>query len=179
MKRWAVLVLALACTRPVPPPVEPPVATAPPAPPRDVSDQNWSGPALEHGQVVLQDAYGGKHPVDVEIADTTPARTRGLMWRSSVPPGTGMLFIFPTQQEQKFWMRNTLVPLDMLFLDRTGLVVGIVAQAEPQTLESRTVGRPSLYVLEVAGGWAEKAGVVPGSRAELTGTLSSRPGQPP
>ena len=172
------VVLGLACTRPVPPPVQRPVAPPPAAPQRDVSDQNWSGPSLEHGQVVLHDAYGGKHPVDVEIADTTASRTRGLMWRSSVSPGTGMLFIFPTQQEQKFWMRNTLVPLDMLFLDRTGLVVGIVAQAEPQTLESRTVGRPSLYVLEVAGGWAEKAGVVPGSRAELTGSLASRLGTP-
>lgn len=171
-------VLCLACTRPVPPAVVPVAPTPPVASHEDVSDQNWTGPPLEHGQVVLHDAYGGKHAVDVEIADTTPSRTRGLMWRSSVSPGTGMLFIFPSQQEQKFWMRNTLVPLDMLFLDRTGLVVGIVAQAEPQTLESRTVGRPSLYVLEVAGGWAEKAGVVAGSRAELTGSLARRPGQP-
>jgi uncharacterized protein len=171
-----VVALALACTRPVPPPAERPAPA--PAAPSDVSDQNWSGPALEHGQVVLHDAYGGTHPVDVEIADSTPSRTRGLMWRTSVPPGTGMLFIFPTAQEQKFWMRNTQIPLDMLFLDQRGLVVGIVAQAEPRTLDSRTVGRPSLYVLEVAGGWAEKAGVRPGSRAELQGSLSSRPGQP-
>jgi uncharacterized membrane protein (UPF0127 family) len=174
VRRVAVVVLALGCTRPVPPPAQRPAL----APATDISDQNWSGPPLDHGQLVLHDAYGGTHPVDVEIADTTPSRTRGLMWRSTVSPGTGMLFIFPSEQEQKFWMRNTLVPLDMLFLDRTGLVVGIVAQAEPKTLDSRTVGRPSLYVLEVAGGWAETAGVVPGSRAELQGSLSSRPGQP-
>jgi uncharacterized protein len=66
----------------------------------------------------------------------------------------------------------------MLFLDKTGRVVGIVAQAEPQTLERRTVGVPSLYVLEVAGGWTEKAGVVPGAKVDLKGELAKRVGQP-
>jgi hypothetical protein len=89
-----------------------------------------------------------------------------------------MLFIFPSEEEHRFWMRNTLVPLDMLFLDQTGRVVGIVAQAEPQTLESRTVGHPSLYVLEVTGGWTEKVGVVSGARVELKGGLAGRAGQP-
>jgi uncharacterized membrane protein (UPF0127 family) len=144
----------------------------------DVTAQGWSGPALDRGQLVLHDAYGGSHPVEVEIADTPASRTRGMMWRTSVPPGTGMLFIFPKEEVQRFWMRNTLVPLDMLFLDRNARVVGILAQAEPQTLDSRTVGRPSLYVLEMAGGWAEKAGVVAGAQAELVGSLATRTGQP-
>jgi uncharacterized protein len=128
--------------------------------------------------VVVHDAYGGLHPVEVEIADSTRTRTRGMMWRASVPAGTGMLFIFPNEEDHQFWMRNTLVPLDMLFLDRSGQVVGIVAQAEPQTLDRRSVGRPSVYVLEVQGGWAEKAGIAPGSRVELKGGLASRGGQP-
>jgi uncharacterized protein len=176
VKVAAGVVVALACTSPTPQAVPQPVPVR--AAPGDVTAQNWSGPPLDRGQLVLHDAFGGAHSVEVEIADTTPSRTRGMMWRTTVPPGTGMLFIFPEERDQKFWMRNTLVPLDMLFLDKSGQVVGILAQAEPQTLENRRVGRPSLYVLEVAGGWAEKAGIVPGSRVELKGSLAGRAGQP-
>jgi uncharacterized protein len=172
----AVVVVALACTSPTPQPLQQPAPVRTAA--SDVTAQNWSGPPLDRGQLVLHDAFGGAHPVEVEIADTAPSRTRGMMWRTSVPSGTGMLFIFPEEQVQKFWMRNTLVPLDMLFVDKSGQVVGIVAQAEPQTLDQRTVGRPSLYVLEVAGGWAEKTGIAPGTRVELKGSLSSRAGKP-
>jgi len=170
----ALLLLTLACTSRAPTALQP----AAPASARDVTAQGWVGPPLERGQLVLHDAYGGVHPLEVEIADTQAARTRGMMWRTGVPAGTGMLFIFPVEEEHSFWMRNTLVPLDMLFLDHTGKVVGIVAQAEPQTTDHRSVGRPSVYVLEVAGGWTEKAGVVPGARVELLGPLAERPGQP-
>ncbi len=176
MKAAAVVFLMLACTSPTPQPLPQPTPAR--AAESDVTAQNWSGPLLDRGQLVLHDAFGGAHPVEVEIADTTPSRTRGMMWRTTVPPGTGMLFIFPEEQVQKFWMRNTLVPLDMLFVDKSGQVVGIVAQAEPQTLDQRTVGRPSLYVLEVAGGWAEKTGIAPGTRVELKGSLGGRAGKP-
>ena len=174
MRAPAVLLLALACTSRAPAALPP----AGPASARDVTAQGWVGPPLDRGQLVLHDAYGGVHPLEVEIADSQAARTRGMMWRTSVPAGTGMLFIFPEEEDHSFWMRNTLVPLDMLFLDHTGQVVGIVAQAEPQTLDRRSVGRRSLYVLEVAGGWTEKAGVAPGARVELLGALASRTGQP-
>ena len=100
------------------------------------------------------------------------------MWRSSVPDGTGMLFIFPSEVVQSFWMRNTLIPLDMLFVDRSFKVVGVVQWAEPQTLTSRTVGKPSIYVLEVPGGWTAKNGVKTGARVELEGELKRRPGLP-
>lgn len=163
----------LACTSGAPTPVPRPSPAQ-----KDVAARDWTGPSLDRGQLVVRDAYGGVHPVEVEIADTTPSRTRGMMWRTSVPEATGMLFIFPREEEHNFWMRNTLVPLDMLFLDRAGQVVGIVAQAEPQSLDSRTVGRPSVYVLEMAGGWAEKAGVAPGARVEFKGGLAGRVGQP-
>ena len=176
MRVAAVVVAALACTSPTPQPLPQPTPARAAA--SDVTAQNWSGPPLDRGQLVLHDAYGGAHPVEVEVANTAPSRTRGMMWRTSVPSGTGMLFIFPEEQVQKFWMRNTLVPLDMLFIDKSGQVVGIVAQAEPQTLDPRSVGRPSLYVLEVAGGWAEKTGIAPGTQVELKGNLGSRDGQP-
>ena len=144
----------------------------------DPTAENYDGPLPDRGAVVVRDAFGGSHRLTVEIADTTPLRTRGLMWRNDLPDGTGMLFIFPTEVVQSFWMRNTLIPLDMLFIDKSMRVVGVVQWAEPRTLTSRTVGKPSLYVLEVPGGWASRYGVRAGSTVELEGPLKHRPGQP-
>jgi len=160
--RTAVLALcALAAGCPgsqVPPPSEPSM---------DPTAQSFQPPPLPRGQVVLQDAFGARHVVRVEIAATDPLRTRGLMWRTHLADGDGMLFIFPDDAEHSFWMRNTLIPLDMLFLDSQGAIVGIVAMAPPHSLESRTVGVPSRHVLEVPGGWTARTGIRPGSKAEL------------
>ena len=144
----------------------------------DPTTQSYDGPLPDRGALVVKDAFGGAHRLAVEIADTSQLRTRGLMWRSELPDGTGMLFIFPAEVVQSFWMRNTLIPLDMLFIDKRMRVVGVVQWAEPQTLTSRTVGKPSLYVLEVPGGWTSKNGVRAGSTVELEGSLRARPGQP-
>ena len=169
----ALLAGLLLATDPVSAQGAPPQSTA-----ADPSAEKYDGPLPDRGALVLRDAFGGSHRIAVEIADTTPLRTRGLMWRSELPEGTGMLFIFPNEVVQSFWMRNTLIPLDMLFIDKRGKVVGVVQWAEPKTLSSRTVGKPSLYVLEVPGGWTSKNGVRAGSTVELEGTLRSRPGQP-
>jgi uncharacterized membrane protein (UPF0127 family) len=82
----------------------------------------------------------------------------------------GMLFIFPDEQNQSFWMRNTLIPLDLIFINKEQRIVGIVQQAEPRTLSPRTVNRPSRYVLEVPGGWTDKVGIREGSDVQLRGT---------
>jgi len=144
----------------------------------DPTTQSYDGPLPDRGAMVVKDAFGGAHRLAVEIADTTPLRTRGLMWRNELADGTGMLFIFPSEVVQSFWMRNTLIPLDLLFIDKGMRVVGVVQWAEPQTLNSRTVGKPSLYVLEVPGGWASRNGVRAGSTVELEGALRQRAGQP-
>jgi uncharacterized membrane protein (UPF0127 family) len=159
-----------------PAPSRAPTATA--ARGGDPTAQVWEGPQPDRGGLVVQDAYGGAHRLTVEIADTSPLRTRGLMWRTDLPEGTGMLFIFPAEVVQSFWMRNTLVPLDMLFIDRKLQVVGVVQWAEPRTLTPRTVDRPSLYVLEVPGGWASRHGIRTGARVELEGLLKGRTGEP-
>ncbi|MGZ6070942.1 MAG: DUF192 domain-containing protein [Myxococcaceae bacterium] len=165
----AALVLALsACAGPA----------APPVPPADPTTAAYDGPLPDRGAVVVHDAFGGVHRVTVEIADTPALRTRGLMWRTELPEGMGMLFIFPTEGVQSFWMRNTLIPLDMVFVDRRLRVVGVVQWAEPRTLTSRSVGKPSVYVLEVPGGWTARNGVRAGSTIELEGGLRARTGQP-
>jgi uncharacterized membrane protein (UPF0127 family) len=165
-------------------PSQTPAATpAPGRPPTaartaDPTAQAWDGAEPDRGRLVVHDVYGGAHRLSVEIADTSPLRTRGLMWRNELPEGMGMLFIFPAEVVQSFWMRNTLVPLDMLFIDRKLRVVGVVESAEPRTLSPRTVNRPSLYVLEVPGGWASRHGIRAGGRVELEGSLKGRAGQP-
>lgn len=124
-------------------------------------------PQLPHARVALRDVYGGAHAFDAEVAESEPAQTRGMMWRKELPAGKAMLFIFPDEQVRSFWMRNTLIPLDMIFISADKTIVGIVAQAAPKTLTSRSVGAPSKYVLEVAGGWCEKQGVRAGSRVQI------------
>ncbi|MEW5741066.1 MAG: DUF192 domain-containing protein [Myxococcota bacterium] len=140
----------------------------------DVTAQDYEMPPLPKARVILTDAYGGKHVVDTEVAATANARTRGLMWRTSLPEGTGMLFLFPHQYGLTFWMKNTLIPLDMIFIDESFTIVGIVERAEPKSLQSRGPGAPSKYVLEVPGGWSEKIGLKAGLKVELQGTADIR-----
>ena len=145
--------------------------TVPPKPViTDVTHKDYVGPKMPKAKVILQDAFGGQQVVDVEVAATGDQRQRGLMWRTKLDEGTGMLFIFPTEDVQSFWMRNTLIALDMIFINEAGTVVGIVENAEPQTLVSRSVGIPGKYVLEVPGGWSAKVGIKAGAKAELKGT---------
>ena len=98
-----------------------------------------------------------------------PTRTRGMMWRTSFEDGKGMLFIFPEEQLLSFWMRNTLITLDMIFIDKDLNVAGIVENATPQTLESRGVGKNALFVLEVPGGYCRRVGLAAGSKVTLEG----------
>jgi uncharacterized membrane protein (UPF0127 family) len=145
-----------------------------PAPPgsrkvKDVSAEDYVGPTLPRARVLLRDAVGGLHRVEVEVAATPETRTRGLMWRKALPEGQGMLFVFPEDEVQSFWMRNTLIPLDMLFINSAGRIVGIVERAAPRTLTGRSVGVPGRYVLEVPGGWSRKMGLTRGGTVELQG----------
>ena len=148
-------------------------ATAPAAPraPRqtDVTAQDYQLPALPHARVVLEDAYGARHAVDAEVASTRDARTRGLMWRTSLADGAGMLFIFPREEPLNFWMKNTLIPLDMIFLAADRTIVGVVEQATPLTLNPRGPDADAMYVLEVPGGWVARTGLRPGLRVRIDG----------
>lgn len=182
----AALAAALALTAcqsqggpPAAPPKQPVEAPAPP-PPRpavtDITAEDYPMPALPVGRVTVTDAFGGKHAVKVEIAATRDARTRGLMWRTVLPEGEGMLFIFPQDDYLTFWMKNTLIPLDMIFIDAGLHVVGVVENAVPRSLESRGPGVLARYVLEVPGGWSARKGLKPGLPVRLEGVAGVAPG---
>lgn len=133
----------------------------------DPTEQGYAMPPLPHARVILKDAYGGSRAVDAEVAASDEATTRGLMWRTHLADDQGMLFVFPDERVRSFWMRNTLIPLDLIFISADKTIVGIVRQAAPRTLTLRSVGIPSKYVLEVPGGWSEKSGIQTGGRVEI------------
>jgi len=168
----AALLLMLACQAPEAQ-GKPPTSS----PQTDVTAKDYVMPPLPRAFVRLHDAFGGVHRVEVEVVATRDARTRGMMWRTELAAGKGMLFLFPEEEMQSFWMRNTLIPLDMIFINTGMKVAGIVERAEPRTLTARSVGAPSQFVLEVPGGWSQSVGVTKGSTVEFEG-VSSIPIEP-
>lgn len=102
------------------------------------------------------------HKFKVEIADDPGERTLGLMYRKELGPDRGMLFIFPEEVTGSFWMKNTLIPLDIIFIGSDRKIISIAARAAPQTTTSREPGGPYRYVLEINGGRAAKLGIASG-----------------
>ena len=109
----------------------------------------------------------------LEVRHTCQGRQEGLMFRraESLPRDQGMLFIFPKIEVQRFWMRNTLIPLDMIFLDRNLTVVGVVADVPPLNEVARYVDEPSQYVVELNAGVAATSGIKAGSKLQMDGAL--------
>ncbi len=106
----------------------------------------------------------GEHTIEVEVAETLEEKAVGLMFRRSVPEKTGMLFPYPAPQEVTMWMRNTYVPLDMIFIRADGVVHRIEARTEPFSERTIASQGPVTAVLELAGGAAERLGLKPGDR---------------
>lgn len=100
----------------------------------------------------------------VEVADDSAERSRGLMFRESMPQFSGMLFIYETAHDAAFWMKNTLIPLDMLFMDGSGTVTRIVDNAVPLTETPRLGGPGIKFVLEVNAGLARTLGLAVGTQ---------------
>jgi hypothetical protein len=105
----------------------------------------------------------------VEVARTEAEREQGLMYRQKLDADAGMIFLFERSFPQTFWMKNTLIPLDMLFISSDRKIVGIVANAEPLTLTTRGVRTPSQFVLEIGGGLSAKLGIREGQQVQFRG----------
>ncbi|WP_342672147.1 DUF192 domain-containing protein [Neptunicoccus sediminis] len=130
--------------------------------------------ACEQGAVDLR-WDGGSVRFTVEIADTFEDRARGLMYRESLPRYGGMLFVYDQPLSVSFWMKNTLIPLDMIFLDRHGVVQNIHENAVPGSLDSIPGGDNILAVLEVNGGMSRKLGVPVGAEMRHPAFADSDP----
>lgn len=117
----------------------------------------------------------GEIPVTVEVVATPPKIMKGLMYREHLGIENGMLFLMPEETDHTFYMRNTLIPLDMIFIARDMTIAGIVENAEPRTETLRRVGKPSLYVLEVNGGWTAAKQIKAGAKVRFEGVTQSSP----
>ncbi len=106
----------------------------------------------------------GVHVFSVELADTPDKRTKGLMFVKHLPDGQGMLFDFESEQPIAMWMKNTYIPLDMIFIRNDGHVARIAENAKPLSTAIIPSGAPVRAVLEVAGGTAARLGIAPGDR---------------
>ena len=112
------------------------------------------------------DTKTGKHHFEVEIAKDEATREKGLMFRKYLPEDRGMLFEFDTEEPVEFWMKNTPLSLDIIFIDHTGVVKSIAANAEPLSETTLPSGAPVDGVLELLGGEAAKIGLQPGDQIE-------------
>ncbi|HQE72904.1 MAG TPA: DUF192 domain-containing protein [Myxococcota bacterium] len=139
---------------PVPAPASGPVPAPAPAP----------TPALATTKAVFISPKGRQSSFTCEIAQTPSERATGLMHRKSLAPTKGMVFVFPHPEEQMFWMKNTYIPLDMIFISSDGVVVGVVENARPLSLELRGVSTPSQFVVELAAFTAGKHGIKVGTK---------------
>ncbi len=149
------LLLSLALAAPFAPVAGPMLARAP------------SPTMATAGTEALQiNTASGAHKFAVEVMRTDEARARGLMFRRSMPANRGMLFDFQREEPVMMWMKNTYISLDMVFIDRKGVVVSVAENAEP--LSERTIpsGPPVYAVLELNAGIAAKIGLKPGDKVD-------------
>ncbi len=105
----------------------------------------------------------GMHVLQVQVAQTPEQQQTGLMFRKTMGTNEGMLFVFDEPRQQCFWMKNTLLPLSVAFIDDSGRVANI-DDMKPQTLDSHCSTRPVRFVLEMNVGWFDKRGIKAGSK---------------
>jgi uncharacterized membrane protein (UPF0127 family) len=151
------------CVQPTPNEPPPPVPAGPA--PGCPSDPEGGPGKLPIVRVGFPGANGTS--VDAELVRSEHDTMRGLMYRKSMGPDRGMLFDLRVRDDHKFWMHNTCIPLDLLYIDEDGLLVGIVENAPTLDDDSRGVGCPSRWVLEVNAGWSRRHAVKAGQHVEL------------
>ena len=120
-------------------------------------------------KVTIATKEGRELTFQVEVADTSTKRELGLQYRRELAADRGMIFLFPTESEHAFWMKNTPIPLDMIFINSDGKIVGIVEQAVPFSLDSRSVPATSRFVLEINGGLSKRHGIKIGDSVRFQG----------
>jgi len=125
----------------------------------------------KEGELTFTDSLGNaKIKIDLEIADNEYERQLGLMNRKSMEENQGMLFIFEFERMQSFWMRNTLIPLDMLFINKEKKIVTIHKNTKTLSAQSYPSTAPAIYVVEVVGGFTDKYNIVVGDQIFWMGT---------
>jgi uncharacterized membrane protein (UPF0127 family) len=152
------------CIRPSP---ERPARPAPPRGPAPGCPEAPPFHELPVAPVRFLDAPGGPITITAEVAKTDEERQRGLMFRTSLGDDRGMIFVFERERQLAFWMKNTCIPLDMIFVASDGVIVGIEENVPTLNENTYAPGCPASYVIEVNAGWTRERGVRAGQRVEL------------
>ena len=112
---------------------------------------------------------GASYEVSAEVVTTPEDQATGMMYRTELDENAGMLFVFDSQRYLSFWMKNTLIPLDMIFINSDKEIVDINHNATPRSTNSFAAAAPALYVLEVNGGYCTERNIQIGDRVDITG----------
>ena len=126
-----------------------------------------SGPTFtKQGELQFFDGTSGSliKTIDIEVKQDDYGRTQGMMWRKAMDDSQGMLFIMERPEPQSFWMLNTLISLDIIFVDEHFRILNIREKAPPETLDPQPSNGDALYVVEVVGGFSQKYGVKSGDK---------------
>ena len=121
------------------------------------------GSALAQGAMPVVELSAGFHRIEAEVAATDQNRQLGLMNRRSMPVQRGMLFVFNHENTHCMWMRNTLLPLSVAFMDAGGTIINI-EDMQPQTEDNHCARRPARFALEMNLGWFAQRGIKPGTK---------------
>jgi uncharacterized membrane protein (UPF0127 family) len=120
--------------------------------------------AFPRGKLKIADGDKVRHTFDVWVADSPRRQAQGLMFVRTLPALRGMLFVHESPKPISMWMKNTYIPLDMVFIDARGHIQQIIEQTKPHSLDLISSKEPALAVLEIAGGEAKRLGLQPGQR---------------
>jgi uncharacterized membrane protein (UPF0127 family) len=120
--------------------------------------------AFPRGKLQIADGKKVKHTFDVWVADSPRRQAQGLMFVRTLPALRGMLFVHESPKPISMWMKNTYIPLDMVFIDARGHIQQIIEHTKPHSLDLISSKEPALAVLEIAGGEAKRLGLQPGQR---------------
>ncbi|MGQ0512466.1 MAG: DUF192 domain-containing protein [Betaproteobacteria bacterium] len=130
-----------------------------------------AGPALAELPVVELGA--GMHVIRAEVAADMASRMQGLMHRKSMPQNAGMVFVFDEDAIHCMWMKNTLIPLSVAFIDKAGSIVSI-SEMQPHSEQSHCAAKPARFALEMNKGWFAKKGIRPGAKLRGLDKLAPR-----
>ncbi|WP_207462434.1 DUF192 domain-containing protein [Azospirillum sp. SYSU D00513] len=119
---------------------------------------------FERSSLTVETASGGRFRFNVELAESSAQQAQGLMFRESMAEDAGMLFVYNREQTAAFWMKNTLISLDMIFIEADGRILNIHAKAVPHSTDTIRSAGPVKGILEINGGMAARLGIRPGDR---------------